>query len=227
MKITIEATSVDELRGLLAQLLGSTAPTAPVSDPIPLTPAAQVVAEAAKPEPVPTEQTTPGSRLTVEQLKAGMTLKPTATSSLPDGTRISVGDYVIHGGEQWAIEATYRGSIIAMNEDGRVDVLKTDDCKAVPVGEVDRAAQPTVSAAAEPTSASTEKVSAQRAATIRERATELVSKEVISVGQVFDKLGTFAATQIDMLTAADAEKFAQWLEAVATPAPPADKALGF
>lgn len=233
MKITVEASSVVELKELLAQLMGSVALRVDVasSDPIPLTPTAQAAAEAPKPDPVPAEQTTPGSRLTVEQLKAGMTLKPTATSSLPDGTRISVGDEVIHGGESWVIEATYRGSIIAMSEDGRVDVLKTEDCKAAPVEPAGRVNETPktehVASNVSTSAASNEKVSPARASVIRERATELVSKEVISVGQVFDKLGTFAATQIDMLSAADAEKFAEWLEAASKPTPAPDKALGF
>jgi hypothetical protein len=233
MKITVEASSVVELKELLAQLMGSVALRVDVaqSDPIPLTPAAQAVADAPKPEPVPAEQTTPSSRLTVDQLKAGMTLKPTATSSLPDGTRISVGDEVIHGGESWVIEATYRGSIIAMNEDGRVDVLKTEDCKAAPsepTGHVSETPKTEhVASNVSTPSTSNEKVSAQVASTLRERATELVSKETVSVSQVFDKLNSFGVQQIDGLSAGDAELFRQWLEACAAPVPAADKALGF
>lgn len=231
MKITVEAESVTELREVLAHLMGASAPRVDLAhNPIPLTPAAQAVADAPAGFnlPVPAEQTTPSSRLTVDQLKAGMTLKPTATSSLPDGTRISVGDEVIHGGESWVIEATYRGSIIAMNEDGRVDVLKTEDCKAAPAeptGHVNET--PKTEHVASNVSTSNEKVSAQVASTLRERATELVSKETVSVSQVFDKLNSFGVQQIDGLSAGDAELFRQWLEACAAPTPAADKALGF
>lgn len=236
MKITIEATSLAELRTLLGELMSSGGNIPVGIDPIPLTPAAQAIADAPKPAPIPATQTVPGSGLTLEQLKAGMTLKPTASSSLADGTRISVGDYVMHGGEQWAVEATYRGTIIAMNEDGKLDVLKTEDCTAV-AGEPAAGAPLQAAAVSVQTAAAQVAEAAQPAASgpvdsalaskLREEATVLVSSEKLTVQQVFEKLGSFGVSQIDGLSAQNAKLFGEWLSAVAAPAPAADKALGF
>jgi hypothetical protein len=164
--------------------------------------------------------------LTVDELKAGMTLKPTATSSLNDGSKVAIGDYVMVGANKKLIEATYRGTLIVVDEDGAADVVKTEDCAAVPaeargprlgtaaalLGEQ----HPAAAAPAEaPASADTDPVSAEVAAQLRERATTLIVSEKASVEEVMGEIARVhpGANVIEQMTGAEAATFRQWLEA--------------
>lgn len=189
-------------------------------------------------EPVSASEVNPKPSLSVDDLRAGMTLKETASSSLPDGTRISSGDYVIFNDEEWCVYHTYRGRIIAGTEDSRFDVLSTEDCTAVPQedqtppkprpGTAAAHAQPDpqqrpadqARAIGAPEASGDAPVDPAYAAKLRDRATAAVSSEQVSVDAVYAKLGELgSASTIDALTADNAKQFDDWLTSATAPKP--------
>lgn len=181
----------------------------------------------------------PKPTLSVEDLRAGMKLKETASSSLPDGTRIAPGDTVLFGGEEWHVYHTYRGRIIAGTEDNRFDVISTDDCEAVP-SEDQPLARPRPGTAAAHTQPDPNQRPADQARAIgapevgsgsgpvdpayasklRELATAAVSQDKVSVDAVYAKLGELGSvSSIDALTAGNAILFDEWLTAATAPKP--------
>lgn len=226
--LTIEAQDADELmmklRGFIRVDSGS-------AEVIPLKAAAAPMEEAAKATPVPADEVNPKPVLTVDELKAGMTLKETATTALGDGTRAAAGDNILHGGEEWHVYATYRGRLIAMTEDNRADVLSAEDCSAVPDAEPAKPRPGTAAALAQPDpnqrpadqaraigAADSTPIDPAFAAELREAATEAVSAELVSVDAVFGKLTELGGvSSIDQLTAANAQVFSEWLTAATKP----------
>jgi hypothetical protein len=168
----------------------------------------------------------PKGGLTVEELKAGMTLKPTSTASLNDGSRVAVGDYVMIDDEKALIEATYRGTLIVTREDGTADVVKTEDCAAV--APEARGPRPGTAAAllgdqhpaaAKPAEAvspaADDAVSPETAADLRERATNLIVGEKASVDEVMTEMNRVrpGCKVIEDMTAKQAADFGNWVKA--------------
>ena len=231
--LTVEAHDADELmmklRGLVRETNGS-------ANVIPLKASAAPVEATTQVEPVAASDVNPKPSVTVDDLKAGMTLKETASTTLGDGSRAAPGDNVMHGGEEWVIYATYRGRLIAATEDNRADVLMAENCTAVPDGDQTPAAPRPGTAAAhaqpDPNQKPIEQAHAigapvkdgpidpATAAALRERATEAVSNEQVSVDAVFGKLTELGGvSSIDQLTAANAAVFEQWLNGAIKPKP--------
>ena len=232
--LTVEAHDADELMMKLRGLVRETNGNANV---IPLKASAAPMEAAAQAEPAAASDVNPKPSVTVDDLKAGMTLKETASTTLGDGSRAAPGDNVLHGGEEWAIYATYRGRVIAATEDNRADVLMAENCSAVPDGDQTPAAPRPGTAAAllnqpDPNQKPIEQAQAigapvkdgpiepAKAAALRERATEAVSNEQVSVDAVFGKLTELGGvSSIDQLTAANAAVFETWLDGAIKPKP--------
>ena len=233
--LTIEAHDADELMMKLRGLMrGTNGDANVVALPSRSHPAAYT-ADQANP-PVEAADVNPKPAVTVDELKAGMTLKETASTTLGDGSRAAPGDNVMHGGEEWVIYATYRGRLVAATEDNRADVLMAENCTAVPDGDQTPAAPRPGTAAAHAQPDPNQKpidqahaigapvkdgpIEPAKAAELRERATEAVSNEQVSVDAVFGKLTELGgASSIDQLTAANAVIFEQWLTAAIKPKP--------
>lgn len=175
--------------------------------------------------------------LTAEQIIAGVTLKPTDSSSIAGDARVKKGEYVRFGNEEWLVEQTYRGKLVISNEDGKADLVNATDCHAVtqepPAGpragtaaallpaETVQTVQTVHSQAAVPvdtTSAGIDpnaKITVEMANKLRDMATKLVSDEKISAAQVFEKLASFrGANNFDKLTMGEAMIAEEWLASV-------------
>lgn len=230
--LTIEAQDADEL---MLKLRGFIRVDAGSAEVIPLKAAAAPMEAAEQATPVPADEVNPKPTLTVDDLKAGMTLKETASTTLGDGSRAAPGDNVMHGGEEWVIYATYRGRLVAATEDNRADVLMAEKCTAVPDGDQPPAKPRPGTAAAltqpDPNqrpadqaraigAADSTPIDPAFAAKLREEATEAVSGEKVSVDAVFGKLTELGGvSSIDQLTAANAQIFSEWLTAATKPKP--------
>lgn len=168
--------------------------------------------------------------MTVVQLKAGMRLKETATTSVGGGERVAAGEYVTCDGDLWLVEATYRGSLIGVNESGQADLLKAEACtKTEPRTEAttadaseaseasdDPAEAPASAEPAAPTPAATpsgEAVTPDVANRLRDLATDKVSDGKLAVADVFKALQSYGVSNIDGLSAAQAVEFEKWLTA--------------
>lgn len=184
----------------------------------------------------PTDQANVKTGPTVQELIAGVTLKPTETSTLGDGTKISVGGYLSHGGEDWHVEATYRGTVVAINEEGRADMIKTSDCvKSARADGTPPAPRAGTAAALLPetqqqpaqTPVPNEPISDSEANRLRELATSKVSNGLVEVNDVFGKLQEFNVTTINELSAANGVLFDDWLTKAGEEPPAADPKFGF
>ncbi len=228
--LTIEAQDADELmlklRGFMRDANGG----------------ANVVALTAAPAPVAREDASPKPAMTVDELRAGMTLKETQTATLGDGGKAAPGDNVICNGEEWVVHHTYRGRLIAATEDNRADILMAENCSAVP--QEDQPPKPRAGTASallnqpDPNQRPADQAKAIGAAAaapsdgpidpafaskLRDEATSAVSNETVTVDAVFEKLRSLGgAGSIDELTAANGAAFSEWLTAATQP-----KKMGF
>ena len=200
----------------------------------------------AEPTAAATEDAKPKVAMTVDQLIAGMTLKPTATSALGDGTRVSAGDHLMHGGEEWIVYQTYRGSVVAAKEDNTADVLKTENCTAAsartqasadPAPEPAPAPRPGTAAALippaepapepEPAPAPTGPLRADEAQRLTEWLTEQVANGSLSVETVFDTFKEYGCSKVADLSAAKAAAFEASIKTKLEGASPAPSRFGF
>jgi len=236
--LTVEAHDADELmmklRGLVREANGTANVVALKTS------AAQMEAEA-QVRPVDAADVNPKPAVTVDDLRAGMTLKETQTATLGDGSKAAPGDNVMCNDREWVVYHTYRGRLIAATEDGRADILPADNCTAVP--QEDQPAKPRPGTAGallnqpDPNQRPAEQAKAiggaapaqdgpidpAFAAKLREEATDAVSSEKVSVDDVFGKLKELGgASSIDELTAANGKAFSEWLTGAAQP-----KKMGF
>lgn len=232
--ITIHAEDAADLQSKVRSLNALLNPNAPASLAVVNGPAevsgttASIHTESGADVVAPTPQGK--AKLTADDLIAGMSLKPTKSSGLGDGSSVSPDDYVTHGGQVWFVAQTYRGSLVAVNEAGDADVLKTEDCAAAAQPGETKPRAGTAAALIDKEEEHRDAAAGVDAATanaLRERATDLVSSEIISVDAVFKKLGELGAQNMETLTNANAKKFGEWLDAATAPAPEKDKAFGF
>lgn len=237
ISLTIDVDDVDELamtlRGLLREINGG-------GSNVVALPEARVKAAAEEAAGVQGATTlNPPSRMTVEDLRAGMTLKETQTATLGDGSRAAPGDNVMFNGEEWVVYHTYRGRLIAATEDNKADILPAENCTAVVtedttpskprpgtagalLGQPDPNQRPADQAKAigAPTDGPIEPAFAAK---LRDDATDAVSSEKVSVDAVFAKLNELGgASSIDQLTQSNGKVFADWLVAQTQP-----KTMGF
>jgi hypothetical protein len=236
ISLTIDVDDVDELamtlRGLLREISGGGNVVA-----LPEARVKEVATQAAVAQGAATTNTP--SRMTVEDLKAGMTLKETQTATLGDGTRAAPGDNVMFKGEEWVVYHTYRGRLIAATEDNKADILPAEECTAVVAGDTTPSKPRPGTAGAllsqpDPNQRPADQAKAIGAPTdgpidpafaakLRDDATDAVSSEKVSVDAVFAKLNELGgASSIDQLTQNTAKAFADWLFAQTQP-----KAMGF
>lgn len=248
MEVTVKFhTNNPEDMGKLMLVLG-TSPigvtgSAPVTQPDVAQTTGADLPPAASTHPVGDTERQVSTGPTAAQLIAGMTLKPTESSTLGDGTKASPGSYVTFNGEDWHVEATYRGTIVAINEAGKADVIKTSDCKAsarvagapaAPRAGTAAALLPNETQQAQTQTQHThsanvpnEPISNAMAASLRETATAKVSAGKIGVEAVFEKLSSFGASIIDELSSHNATLFQQWLEVAGEEPPATDGKFGF
>ena len=196
------------------------------------------VARQAEPTAAATEDAKPKVEMGVEELIAGMTLKPTATSALGDGTRVSNGDYLMHAGEEWIVYQTYRGSVVAAKEDNTADVLKTENCTA-PSARTQESAEPAPAPAsprpgtaaalipAENSPATTGPCPADEVKRITEWLTERVSDASLSVEDVFGTLKSYGVSKVAELSPADAVAFEAEMQKKLGGETPAPAQFGF
>jgi hypothetical protein len=230
--LTFEADDADDL---MLQLRGFLREQTAPANVVPLKAATALAETADVTQGAAPEALNRKSGPTVDELKAGMRLKETATASIADGHRVAPGDYVMYNGEAWHVCVTYRGTIIALNEEGKADVLQAAECQPAPsdeqpeparlrpgtagalLAQPDPQQKPVEQAHAigAPTAAPTEgPIDPKVAADLRDRATDAVATEKVTVEAVFGKLQELGkVSQIDMLTAAQGAQFDAWLSA--------------
>lgn len=225
--LTIEAEDADELmmklRGFFRAANGD-------ANVVPLAVATQAAEKAAVEHGAAPSALNPKPTMTVDDLRAGMTLKETQSTGIGGGVRAAPGDNVMFGGEEWHVYHTFRGKIIAMNEANVADILPAEECMPV-AGEEPAKPRPGTAAALvdkpDPNQkpageakaigsapvAQDARISPEEASRIRDEATHHVSAGTLDVEAVFQKLNDLAGVgNIDELTAAQARQFEAWVK---------------
>ena len=232
ISLHIEAETPQDLIEKLQGLMPLAAVAAPATTPETALARATEIAEAAAVEQgAKPDDMNSKAAVTVEDLRAGMTLKETQSATIAGGARVSPGDNVMFNGEEWCVYHTYRGRVIAATEDNRADNLPADQCHPVatedPTPSKPRAGTAAALTRPDPNQKPIEQASAigakkqvspERAKEIRDRATDLVSGAGGATGEklvqdIFTKLQELEnVSTIDALSEAGAETFAGWLE---------------
>lgn len=230
--LTFEAEDHDELMGMLRGFMREQSVGAE-TNVIPLKASAAYTAAEANP-PVDRTEVNPKPTLTVDELKAGMTLKETASTTLGDNTRVAAGDNVRFKDDEWHVYATYRGKLVVMNEANVADVVDAAHCTSVPGGEPSslrpgtagallnqpdpnqRPADQAHAIGANP--AQPQPITPAEAARLRNIATEAVASGKVEVDAVYAKLNEIGGvSQIDLLTTEGGAKFDTWIMAAQNP----------